>query len=60
MDSSAKQRHDALREQRLEKMAQQIADGTLVVRQMTAAERKRYAPRKRTPDEIAEARRRRY
>lgn len=36
-------------EQKLEDIRQQVAEGKLVIRKMTAAERKRYPPRDAVP-----------
>ena len=41
---SAKQRDDARRREKLKEVRRQIAEGTLVVRKMTAKERKAYPP----------------
>ena len=38
-------RQQERREQKLEDIRQQVADGKLVIRRMTAAERKRFPPR---------------
>jgi anti-sigma28 factor (negative regulator of flagellin synthesis) len=46
---SQQERAAARREEKLEDIRQQIADGTLVVRQMTDEERKQNPPRKRQP-----------
>ena len=45
---SMSQRRDEQRGQKLEDVRRQVADGSLVIRQMTTEERKRYPPRERT------------
>jgi hypothetical protein len=44
---TAKDREDDLRKERLADMKQQIEDGTLKIRKMTAKERAAYLPRPR-------------
>lgn len=43
------QRQQEKREEKLRSIRAQVAEGTLVIRQMTAAERKRFPPREPTP-----------
>jgi hypothetical protein len=42
-------RQQERREQKLEDIREQVAEGKLVIRKMTAAERKRYPPRDVAP-----------
>ena len=46
MPTSNQLRQQEHRERRLMEIKAQVASGTLVIRQMTAAERKRFPPRK--------------
>jgi len=50
-------RQQEKREEKLRNVREQVAEGTLVIRQMTAAERKRYPPRASTPRPAASKRR---
>ena len=45
--ATAKERDDAAREEKVAEMKQQIKDGTLKTRKMTAKERAAYPPRPR-------------
>ena len=50
-------RQQEKREEKLRNVREQVAEGTLVIRQMTAAERKRYPPRAPTARPAASKRR---
>jgi hypothetical protein len=47
--SPTARRHARRRKEQLELIAEQVKDGTLVIRQMTPEERKKYPPRPRKP-----------
>ncbi len=47
MPTSNQLRQQEQHEQKLEEIRKQVASGKLVIRQMTAAERKRFPPRER-------------
>jgi hypothetical protein len=49
MKKTPSERAEELRRQKLEEMQAQIRSGSLVVRQMTSAERERNPPRPRRP-----------
>ncbi len=46
MPTSSQLRQQEQHEQKLEQIREQVASGKLVIRQMTAAERRRFPPRK--------------
>ena len=46
---SARERAEDKREAKLEHVREQVANGTLVIRQMTEEERRRYPPRQTRP-----------
>jgi hypothetical protein len=50
-------RQQEKREEKLRDIREQVADGKLVIRQMTPAERKRFPPRDATPRRAAAKRR---
>jgi len=50
-------RQQEKREEKLEDIREQVAQGRLVIRQMTAAERKRFPPREGPPPRRGSARR---
>ena len=50
-------RQQELHERKLEEIREQVAEGKLVIRQMTAAERERYPPRARAETRRAPKRR---
>ena len=47
--SQTAQRHEKRRAERMKEIREQVADGSLVIREMTAEERKKYPPRPRKP-----------
>lgn len=47
---TTRERAEQKRQEKLELVRQQVQSGTLVVRQMTAEERRRYPPRPAPPD----------
>ena len=49
MPSPAQVRQQEKREEKLRAINEQVADGKLVIRKMTAAERKRFPPREAAP-----------
>jgi hypothetical protein len=57
--STAKERDEAKRNEKKELMRQQIEEGTLEVRQMTDAEKKKYAPSEKAKEAQASGKGRR-
>jgi len=55
---SRQEREQERREERQEQIRQQVDDGSLVIRQMTAAERERYERKRRRPGRQSRAKKR--
>ncbi len=54
---SRQEREQERRDERQEQIRQQVDDGSLVIRKMTDAERKRYQPKPRKPGRPARGKR---
>lgn len=50
MPGPQQQRQQEKHEEKLRLIREQVSEGTLVIRKMTAAERKRYPPREAKPE----------